>query len=93
MDAVCTVDYADQGSPGPCLNESHLACPSSVWQMNSLVDYLRCADWLVSQGWTTPELLVGHGSSAGALLVAGAANLRPDLFKAMILKVTFLQSK
>ncbi len=59
-------------------------------KLNSLLDYLRCADWLVEEGWTRPGLIAGHGASAGALVVAGAAHRRPELFGSLVLKVPFL---
>lgn len=59
-------------------------------KVNSLLDYLGCADWLVEQGWTRPRRIAGHGASAGALVVAGAAHRRPELFGSLVLKVPFL---
>lgn len=57
---------------------------------NSLLDYQHCADWLVEAGWTQPGLIAGYGASAGALVVAGAAHRRPELFGALVLKHSFL---
>ena len=59
-------------------------------KLNSLRDYLCCADWLVAEGWTRPGRFAGHGASAGALVVAGAAHRRPELFGSLVLKVPFL---
>lgn len=59
-------------------------------KMNSVTDYLWCAEWLVRSGRSRPGWLVGHGSSAGALVVAGAVHRQPSLFGAMVLKVPFL---
>jgi oligopeptidase B len=57
---------------------------------NSIVDYLRCAEWLVEEGYAKKGRVAGYGGSAGGLLVAAAANRRPELFGAMVLKVPFL---
>lgn len=59
--------------------------------MNSFLDFTACAEWLIAERLTHPNLLCAKGSSAGATLVAQAClNMRPDLFKAVILEVPFL---
>lgn len=35
-------------------------------------------------------MMCAHGSSAGGMLVAAVANMRPELFKAIVLNVPFL---
>ncbi len=57
---------------------------------NSFTDLVACAEALVAQGWTTPAQLIIEGGSAGGLLVAAAANLRPDLFRAVVAEVPFV---
>lgn len=57
---------------------------------NSFADLVACAEALVAQGWTTPAQLISEGGSAGGLLVAAAANLRPDLFRAVVAEVPFV---
>jgi len=58
---------------------------------NSFQDLIACAEYLVANRITHPNLIAAKGSSAGATLVAHTAlNLRPDLFKACILEVPFL---
>jgi oligopeptidase B len=59
-------------------------------KMNSFTDFVACAQALVEQGWTTPGQLIAEGGSAGGLLVAAAANLRPDLFRAVVASVPFV---
>jgi oligopeptidase B len=56
---------------------------------NTFTDFIACAEHLVAQGYTSPDRLGIHGASAGGLLVTAAANLRPDLFKAVIARVPF----
>ena len=51
---------------------------------------MACAEALIAQGWTTPQQLIIEGGSAGGLLVAAAANLRPDLFRAVVAEVPFV---
>jgi oligopeptidase B len=57
---------------------------------NSFADFVACAEALIAQGWTTPAQLVVEGGSAGGLLVAAAANLRPELFRAVVAEVPFV---
>ncbi len=57
---------------------------------NSFTDLVACAETLVAQGWTTPAQLIIEGGSAGGLLVAAATNLRPDLFRAVVAEVPFV---
>ncbi len=47
---------------------------------NTISDFIACAEYLVTQGYTTPARLAGMGASAGGLTIGGAINRRPDLF-------------
>lgn len=58
---------------------------------NSFKDFISCAEFLIANRITHPNLLSAKGASAGGTLVAQAClNMRPDLFKAVILEVPFL---
>lgn len=59
-------------------------------KMNTFTDFIAAADHLVEQGYTSPDRLVINGGSAGGLLMGAVANLRPDLFKAVIADVPFV---
>ncbi|XP_073006031.1 uncharacterized protein [Typha latifolia] len=59
-------------------------------KQNSINDYISCAEFLVEKGIVHENKLAGWGYSAGGLLVASAINHRPDLFRAAVLKVPFL---
>jgi oligopeptidase B len=59
-------------------------------KINSFSDFVACARALVERGWTSPAKLVIEGGSAGGLLVAAAANLQPDLFRAVVAEVPFV---
>jgi oligopeptidase B len=56
---------------------------------NSFTDLIACAEGLISQGYTSAGRLAIMGGSAGGLLVTAAANLRPDLFRAVVAMVPF----
>ena len=59
-------------------------------KMNSFTDFIACADALVREGWTRPAQLIASGGSAGGLLMGGVVNLRPELFKAVVMEVPFV---
>jgi oligopeptidase B len=56
----------------------------------SFTDFIAAAEHLVGQGYTAPERLVINGGSAGGLLIAAVTNLRPDLFRAVLAEVPFV---
>lgn len=57
---------------------------------NTFTDFIACAEYLISQGWTNSDCLSISGGSAGGLLMGAVVNLRPDLFKAVIADVPFV---
>ncbi|CAK7339455.1 unnamed protein product [Dovyalis caffra] len=59
-------------------------------KLNSIKDFVSCAKFLVENEFVQENKLAGWGYSAGGLLVAAAINSCPDLFRAAILKVPFL---
>lgn len=57
---------------------------------NTFDDYLSCASHLLDKQFTSPARLAGKGVSAGGLVMGYMANEHPSLFRAMVLKVPFL---
>jgi oligopeptidase B len=57
---------------------------------NTFFDFIDVAEYLVKSGYTRPDRLVANGGSAGGLLMGVVANLRPDLFKAIVADVPFV---
>jgi oligopeptidase B len=57
---------------------------------NTFTDFVAAADHLIGQKYTSPDRLVIEGGSAGGLLMGAVVNLRPDLFKAVVSKVPFV---
>jgi oligopeptidase B len=55
-------------------------------------DFVAVARALVRDGWTTPEQLAIRGGSAGGLLMGAAMNLAPDLFRAVVAEVPFVDA-
>jgi oligopeptidase B len=56
----------------------------------SFTDFIATAEHLIREGYTVPERLVINGGSAGGLLIAAVTNLRPDLFRAVLAEVPFV---
>jgi oligopeptidase B len=74
-------------------------------KMNTFTDFIACAEYLTSPLPSAPETrsqdapaiqygdrnrLVIEGASAGGLLMGAVVNLRPDLFRAVVSKVPFV---
>ena len=57
---------------------------------NTFKDYIAAGHYLVDQGYTSKGKLVGHGGSAGGLLMGAAANMDPELFAGIIAAVPFV---
>ena len=57
---------------------------------NTFTDFIAAAEHLIARGYTDSSRLVIEGGSAGGLLMGAVANLRPDLFKAMVADVPFV---
>ncbi|MBZ5714834.1 prolyl oligopeptidase family serine peptidase [Nannocystis pusilla] len=59
---------------------------------NAVDDLLAVAADLIDRGYTTRDMLAVAGDSAGGALVASALNRRPELFRAAVLRVPFLDA-
>ncbi len=59
-------------------------------KMNTFNDFIDVADYFVKNKYTSSDKLVIQGGSAGGLLMGAVANMRPDLFKAVIAQVPFV---
>ena len=57
---------------------------------NSFTDFIACAEHLIIEGYTSKDKLAIYGVSAGGLLVNASMVMRPDLFKAVIGRVPFV---
>lgn len=57
---------------------------------NTFSDFIACAEHLIASNVTHAEQLVISGGSAGGLLIGAVLNQRPELFKAAIAEVPFV---
>ena len=59
-------------------------------KINTFTDFIDAAKYLVDKKYTDSNQLVIQGGSAGGLLMGAVSNMRPDLFKAVVSNVPFV---
>jgi oligopeptidase B len=59
-------------------------------KINTFTDFIDSAEYLVKNKYTSSDRLVIQGGSAGGLLMGAVSNMRPDLFKAVVSQVPFV---
>lgn len=57
---------------------------------NTFTDFIAAAEHLIAEKYTSKDRLVATGGSAGGLLMGAVVNMRPDLFKAVVSYVPFV---
>ena len=57
---------------------------------NTFTDFIAAAEILLAQRFTSRDRLVATGGSAGGLLAGAVTNMRPELFKAVVMLVPFV---
>ncbi|MST34446.1 prolyl oligopeptidase family serine peptidase [Acidimicrobiaceae bacterium USS-CC1] len=57
---------------------------------NTFTDFVACAEHLVATGWADRRRIAARGGSAGGLLMGAVTNLRPDLWRAVVAEVPFV---
>ncbi len=57
---------------------------------NTFTDFIACAEAVIADKYTSKDRLVIEGGSAGGLLMGAVTNMRPDLFKAVVARVPFV---
>lgn len=57
---------------------------------NTFTDFIACTEHLVEAGYGNRERIVAEGGSAGGLLMGAITNIRPDLYRAVISHVPFV---
>lgn len=60
------------------------------FKKNTFKDYISAGEFLIEQGYTSKGNIVANGGSAGGMLMGAVANMAPDLFKAVIGEVPFV---
>jgi oligopeptidase B len=59
-------------------------------KMNTFNDFVDCSKWLIKNNYTAADRLVIQGGSAGGLLMGAVMNQAPELYKAAIVQVPFV---
>lgn len=59
-------------------------------KMNTFNDFVDSGKWLIDNKYTSPDRLIIQGGSAGGLLMGAVVNQAPELFKAAIVQVPFV---
>jgi oligopeptidase B len=61
-----------------------------LMKKNTFNDFIDVAEELIRQRYTSADRLVANGGSAGGLLMGAVVNMRPDLFRAVVADVPFV---
>lgn len=59
-------------------------------KMNTFHDFIDVAEFLVKERFTSADRLAASGASAGGLLMGAIVNMRPELFRAVVADVPFV---
>ncbi len=59
-------------------------------KMNTFTDFIAVTKYLTAQGYGDPQRVAMEGGSAGGLLMGAVANMRPDLYRAVLSHVPFV---
>jgi len=57
---------------------------------NTFTDFIAVAEYLVAQGYAARDRVAIEGASAGGLLMGAVVNMRPDLFRVVLMHVPFV---
>jgi oligopeptidase B len=61
-----------------------------MMKRNTFTDFIAAAEHLIKEKYTSSDRLIITGGSAGGLLMGAVLNMRPDLFKAAVVYVPFV---
>jgi len=59
-------------------------------KMNTFTDFITCTEFLIANKYGARDKVVMEGGSAGGLLMGAVTNLRPDLYRAVVSHVPFV---
>ena len=57
---------------------------------NTFTDFIQAVEFLLAKGYGDPERVAIEGGSAGGLLLGAVVNMRPELFRAVLTHVPFV---
>ncbi len=59
-------------------------------KLNTFNDFIDCTEYLVAHGYGNRNRIAAEGGSAGGLLMGAITNMRPDLYRAIVSHVPFV---
>lgn len=59
---------------------------------NSFTDFVDATRFMAQSGWVDPDRIAAMGGSAGGLLMGGVLNLAPELYRACVAQVPFVDT-
>jgi oligopeptidase B len=89
LDRGVVMAYAHIRGGGELGDNWHDAGKMKV-KMNTFTDFIRVVEELVALGYGAKEKVAIEGGSAGGLLMGAVVNLRPELFRAVLSHVPFV---
>ena len=57
---------------------------------NTITDFISCGEYLINENYTSSDKLCAMGGSAGGLLMGAIINIKPDIWKAVVSAVPFV---
>ncbi len=57
---------------------------------HTFTDFIDCTKALIDLGWSDPKRIAARGGSAGGMLMGAIANMAPDLYRAIVAEVPFV---
>ncbi len=57
---------------------------------NTFTDFIDCSEFVIAEGYTSPQHLYAEGGSAGGLLMGAVINMAPQLYNGVIAQVPFV---
>jgi prolyl oligopeptidase len=55
-----------------------------LWKINTILDFNAAAQYMIDQHWTKSEYLAANAASAGGIVMGGAIELSPSLFRVVL---------
>jgi oligopeptidase B len=84
---VCAVAHVRGGSE---MGRSWYDQGKMLHKRNTFTDFIAAAEYLIARRYTSKDRLAITGGSAGGLLIGAVLNFRPDLCRAAVLMVPFV---
>jgi oligopeptidase B len=78
------------GRGGGALGRAWYEKGKLLYKRNSFTDFIACAEHLAKHHYSDYGRMICYGGSAGGMLMGAVVNLRPDLWRAAVLVVPFV---